>query len=130
MSPYDIGLADLPHREKQIAFFEKLLEAVEATRGVHFTQTSNCSNLKVRGADHLDDDERQYRIRLIRRTLVILKEGLGVLVATQTGPEHFEFWVDCPVDGGLPAHRWTSYGELYTPEPRYLPAAEFGLARL
>jgi hypothetical protein len=112
----EIGIPVPPGNEIQIELFEKFLAALEARREVTFTQTRR--GLKLRSHEPLGDlgeDERRRQINLIHRTLAILRAGLGYLVATKGCAIHFEFWVECPVVGGLPPHRWTWMGYLYNP---------------
>jgi hypothetical protein len=76
--------------QEQIELFDKFLEAVEARRAVSFTHTKTCLRLKVHYVPDNDDDDREDRIRLIQRTLVVLRKGIGQLAATK-GSELFEF---------------------------------------
>ena len=128
----EIGIPALPGNEDQIELFEKFLDALETGREVPFAQT--VSGLRLKASDpveQLEGDERERQIKLIHRSLAILKAGLGYLVATKGSPIYFEFWIECPVTGGLPPHRWTSLGELYNPTKcRCSGAEKFGLATL
>lgn len=128
----EIGIPELPGNEVQMELFEKFRDALEAGHEVSFTQTASGLKLKAyKPLGHLPGDERQRQIKLIHRSLAILKEGLGYLVATKGSPIYFEFWIECPVTGGLPPHRWTSLGELYNPAKcRPSDAEKFGLATL
>jgi hypothetical protein len=127
-----IGIPSLPGNEDQIELFEMFRDALEAGREVSFTQTSTSLKLQACAPlGYLDEDERQRQLKLIRRSLTILKEGIGYLVATKGSPIYFEFWIECPVAGGLPPHRWTSLGHLYDPAKfRHSDAEEFGLATI
>jgi hypothetical protein len=109
-----IGMPVLPGVKEQIELFEKFLDA--ADRDVTFTQTSSGLELTVyETKDFVSEKDRRERIKLIPRTLVILRKGFGYLVATKGSPIYFEFWVECPLIGGLPPHRWTSLGKMYDP---------------
>jgi hypothetical protein len=87
--------------------------------------------LKLHVLEDADDDDydRDDRIRLIRRTIIVLKEGIGSLTATK-GSDCFEFWVECEVLRALPPHQWASEdGGLLHPEDfERLDCEEFGLA--
>jgi hypothetical protein len=125
-----IGVPVLPGVKEQIELFEKFLSA--AGRDVTFTQTSSGLKITVyRTSNYVSEEDRQQRSKLIQRSLVILREGLGYLVATKGSPIYFEFWVECPVVGGLPPHRWNSLGQLYDPS-KFSPihAEDLGLAPL
>jgi hypothetical protein len=121
-------------RSAQIDLFQKFLDAEQAGCAVTFTQTSSGLKLEVykqAGWRDYDEDERQVRTNLIRRSLIILREKIGYLVATKGCTRYFDFWVECPVIGGLPPHRWTSLGELWNPAKcKRLDAEQFGLATL
>jgi hypothetical protein len=88
----EIGLPELPGNEDQIELFEKFRDALGAGREVSFTQT--ITGLKLRAyapLGYLGEDERQRQLKLIRRSLAILKEGLGYLVATKGSPIYLSF---------------------------------------
>jgi predicted ATPase len=73
-------------RSAQIELFQKFLDAEQAGRAVTFTQTSSGLKLEVykeSGWRDYDEDERQVRTNLIRRSLIILREKIGYLVATK-----------------------------------------------
>ena len=113
----EIGIPALPGNARQVELFEKFLDKLEAGRDVDFTQTAGGLKLKVYDPlDPIEEDKRRLQIKLIHRSLAILKAGLGYLVATKSSPIYFEFWVECPLIGGLPPHRWTSLGDLYNPK--------------
>jgi hypothetical protein len=125
-----IGMPVVHGVKEQIELFEKFLEA--AGQDVTFTQTGSGLKLTVyKTADYVSEEDRQQRIKLIQRTLVILREGVGYLVATKGSRIYFEFWVESPVVGGLPPHRWNSLGELYKPS-KFNPihAPDLGLTSL
>jgi hypothetical protein len=116
--------------EENVQLFEEFLDAVEAGREVRFTQT--CTSLELTVQDSPDPfyDDRQKRLRLIKRTILVLEAVLGTLVATK-GRGDFDFWVESSVSGGLPPHRWMSKGFLYDPSKFEQERAEdYGLAPL
>jgi hypothetical protein len=127
-----IGIPSHPGNADHIELFEKFLDALDKGRDVTFKQTASGLRIEIHDPlDTIDEQERQLHRNLVRRTLAILQAGLGYLVATKGSPIYFEFWVECPVVGGLPPHRWTSLGELYNPTKfKRADAAEFGLATL
>jgi hypothetical protein len=96
-----------PDTQEQIALFEKFLGALEAGRQAIFSHTKTCLRLR-RGEANFFQVDLQERIRLVRRTLVVLREGFGRLVVTKGSGDFFEFWVESYVIGALPPHRWTS----------------------
>jgi len=77
-----IGMPVVHGVKEQIELFEKFLEA--AGQDVTFTQTGSGLKLTVyKTADYVSEEDRQQRIKLIQRTLVILREGVRYLVATK-----------------------------------------------
>ena len=75
----EIGIPILPGNAEQIELFEKFLDALEAGRDVDFTQTAG--GLKLRASvplDPIDEDQRRLQIKLIHRSLAILKAGLRI----------------------------------------------------
>ena len=129
MSKKRISDADRDKQE-QVQLFEKFLDAVEAGHQVSFRQTSISLELDVHNSPDPYYDDRQNRIRLIKRTIQVLQAGLGTLVATKES-SGFEFWVESSVRGGLPLHRWMSRGFLYDPNKLEKEDAEdYGLAPL
>ena len=72
----------------------------------------------------ISQGDLEDRIRLVRRTLVVLREGLGRLVVTKGSGDYFEFWVQSSVTRALPPHRWTSFGWLLDPADYDLGDAE------
>jgi hypothetical protein len=113
--------------QEHIELFERFLDAVQASRRVSFTQTETSLRLKLYDVPDEDHYDRQDRIRLIQRTLAVLKKGYGQLVTTK-GREYFEFWVESNVTGALPSHNWASEdGGLLNPhEFERLEAKNFG----
>ena len=119
-----------PDSHEQIKLFEKFLSALEAGRAAIFTHTRTCLKLKL-GEMDISQGDLEDRIRLVRRTLVVLREGLGRLVVSKGSGDYFEFWVQSSVTRALPPHRWTSFGRLLDPADCDLgDAEEFGLAPL
>ena len=117
-----------PDREKQVEFFESFLDAVQNGYQVSFAHTRTGLRMKLTGFPDRFPEDRLERIKLLHRTIVILKSGQGTLVA-EKGSGDFYFWVGSDVKEGLPPHKWSSRGFLIDPtnfgrdEPE-----EYGLA--
>jgi len=117
-----------PSTLEHIELFEQFLEAVITRRQVKFRHTNTSLSLHVlKDADQVDHD-REDRIKLIRRTIAVLREGIGSLTATKG--KCFEFWVDSNVLRALPPHQWCSEdGSLLHPDDfERVDCEEFGLA--
>jgi hypothetical protein len=93
--------------QEQIELFERFLEAVKAGRQVSFTSTKTCLKMTLHDAADAWDEDREDRIKLIERTIAVLKAGYGSLTVTK-GSKYFEFRVESNVLGALPPHNWAS----------------------
>jgi hypothetical protein len=116
-----------PNTQEHIELFERFLDAVKASRRVSFTQTKTGLRLKVYNDPEDDHGDRQDRIKVIERTIAVLKAGFGSLTASK-GRKYFEFWVESNLLGALPPHNWASEdGGLLNPHDfETFDAKEFG----
>ena len=119
-----------PDPEEHVEFFESFLDAVENGYQVSFAHTRTGLKMKVQNRPDRFPENRPERIKLLMRTIVLLKAGQGTLVA-EKGSGDFYFWVKSSVNGGLQPHAWCSRGFLIDPTKFHRDEAEeYGLAPL
>ena len=118
-----------PSTLEHIELFEQFLEAVMARRQVRFTHTKTSLKLHVLKDAVRDDYDRDDRVQLIRRSIAVLRKGIGALTATK-GSNYFEFWVESDVLRALPPHQWASEdgGLLHPADVERIDCEECGLA--